>query len=475
MRNLCKPVSFPLRLATAASLVISAAVALTVGSREAAALPSFASQTGQPCTACHVGSYGPQLTPLGRSFKIGGYTRRGGTGWDSYVPLSAMVITSFNRTDAKFPDDQIPHHYNSNNNVSLDQISAFVAGGIGEHTGGFIQFTWSDIDNAKHLDNTDLRPYTTTLELMDRELRIGTTVNNGPTVQDPYNSTFAWGYPFVASGIAPTPAANVMLQSGLTGNTLGYTVCAWYDQSLYVEAGAYHTLSRWALGRIGNDFGIGSTRSPAPYARIAYEWNWNRQSAHVGGLFMRALVNPPTGDPFHTDGSMGADTYTDFAADASYQFLGDGTHIVVVQGIFTHEIQRLKGTTAMFNAANGTSFGPNSHLDQVRLNVSYWYQNTYGLTAAWQKTWGPANPVLYQPAELTGSNNSKPNSNAFIFEADWVPFGKADSPLAPFLNLKLGLQYVVYTQFNGGAHNYDGFGRNASGNNTLFLFAWLSF
>jgi hypothetical protein len=46
---------------------------------------------------------------------------------------------------------------------------------------------------------------------------------------------------------------------------------------------------------------------------------------------------------------------------------------------------------------------------------------------------------------------------------------------APFANLKLGAQYTAYTRFNGGTKNYDGFGRNATGNNTLFLFASLAF
>jgi hypothetical protein len=78
-------------------------------------------------------------------------------------------------------------------------------------------------------------------------------------------------------------------------------------------------------------------------------------------------------------------------------------------------------------------------------------------------------------SDVTGSANSKPNSNAFIFEADWVPFGKDTSLWRPFLNLKLGVQYTVYTQFNGGTTNYDGFGRNASDNNTLYMFAWLAF
>ena len=116
------------------------------------------------------------------------------------------------------------------------------------------------------------------------------------------------------------------------------------------------------------------------------------------------------------------------------------------------------------------------------MDASYWYQNTYGVTFAWQTTWGPANPVLYPGIDvtgaaipITGSANNKPNNNAFIIEADWMPFGKQDSWGSPWVNLKLGIQYTIYTQFNGGFKNYDGAGRNAGDNNTLFLFAWLAF
>jgi hypothetical protein len=149
---------------------------------------------------------------------------------------------------------------------------------------------------------------------------------------------------------------------------------------------------------------------------------------------------------------------------------------VTAQGIFTHEDQNLEGTTTAFNTANGTTFGPKSSLNQIRMNVSYWYRNTYGLTFGWQNTWGPATPALYTTGvNLTNSANGKPNSNAFIIEADWIPFGKEDSWLRPFANLKIGLQYTIYTHFNGGNADYDGFGRNASGNNTVFLYAWLAF
>ena len=60
----------------------------------ARAVPAFAEQTGQPCKACHVGGFGPELTPFGREFKLGGYTLR----THAAVPLSAMAIASWTHT-----------------------------------------------------------------------------------------------------------------------------------------------------------------------------------------------------------------------------------------------------------------------------------------------------------------------------------------------------------------------------------------
>ena len=458
------------------ALVLVAGGLLMLPGRPAHAIPAFAQQTGQPCVMCHIGSYGPQLTQFGRAFKIGGYTLSGGEGWQAQVPLSAMALSSFNNTANGVPADQVSHHYAANNNFALDQVSIFLAGRVSDHTGGFIQLTWSDIPNAANVDNVDLRPYTTTFDLGGKELRIGTTINNNPTVQDPYNSTYAWGFPYVGSQLAPGPTASTFLAaSAFAGNSIGVSVYAWYDQSLYLEAGLYNTLSPWTLARFGDDYGIGATNGVAPYLRAAYEWDWNGQEAHVGALFMHADVNPPNGVPFQTDGSMGRDHYTDYAIDGGYRFIGSGTHIVELQGIFTHEENDLGGTAAAFNGANGTTFGSKSSLNQINVNLAYWYKNTYGLTLGWQRIWGPANPVLYNPSELVGSNNNKPDSNAFIVEADWVPFGKDGSTLSPWLNLKLGVQYTLYTEFNGGTSNYDGFGRNASDNNTLYAFAWLAF
>ena len=442
--------------------------------RTAEAIPAFASQTGQPCTACHVGAFGPQLTPFGRAFKMGGYTQDGGEGLAAKIPLSAMILSSFNNSSTAWPSGSQPTEYGTNNNFAIDQVSLFLGGRITDWAGGFVQATYSGLQHSYHLDQVDVRPFTKAFDLHGSELRVGITVNNNPTVQDTFNTTFAWGYPYVFSGLTPAPnaAALPILVGGFANNAVGLTAYAWYDRSLYLEGGFYTTMNSALASRLGESYGPGATPGLAPYLRAAYEWNWNGQAAHVGGLFMAANVNPTTGAQ-STDGSMGQDSYVDYGFDGGYQFYGDGTHTVSLYGIYVHEDRTLNGT---FNAVNGSAAGSKSSVDHFRTEVSYWYQNTYGVTVAYQGIWGKANPAVFSDGNpVTNSANGKPTTDLFIFEADWVPFGKQDSWAAPFMNMKVGLQYTMYTMFNGASANYDGYGRNASANNTLYAYVWLMF
>lgn len=455
------------RVRHALFVACAACLALLLLHGPAKAVPSFAQQTGQPCSACHIGAFGPQLTPFGRAFKIGGYTQTGGQGLAAQIPLAGFVLGSFNATDKKQPTPPA-NDFGLNNNFALDQVSLFFAGRVTDYLGAFVQGTYSGVDKAFTLDNTDIR-LTTPLDLYGTELRIGSSINNGPTVQDPFNSTFAWSFPYASSALAPTPSAQPLLSGGLVGNSIGVTAYAWYDRSLYLEAGGYETYGPTLLSYTGTTYGPGATNTVSPYLRAAYEWNWNGQDAYVGTVFLSSNINPAIADRTAT-AAFGRNYFRDVAVDGGYQFLGDRTNIAGLYGIYIHENANLQ---ASFNM--GASSSTSSPLNQVRANVFYFYKNTYGLTLGWQNTWGQANPLLYAPAPVTGSANGKPNSNAFIIEADWIPFGKADSWGRPWANLKLGAQYTIYTRFNGGNQNYDGFGRNAMDNNTIYLYAWLAF
>src|SRR5476651_1462277 len=121
----------------AAAYFLAVGIALIgLSTGQAQAVPAFADQTGQPCSSCHVGGFGPQLTAFGRQFKILGYTVRA---QDYTVPVSAMAVMSYLHTSA----DQSPApHYSANDNMALDQVSLFLAGGINKNFGGFGQFTY---------------------------------------------------------------------------------------------------------------------------------------------------------------------------------------------------------------------------------------------------------------------------------------------------------------------------------------------
>lgn len=66
---------------------------------------------------------------------------------------------------------------------------------------------------------------------------------------------------------------------------------------------------------------------------------------------------------------------------------------------------------------------------------------------------------------MTGSITGSPNSDGLVSEIAY----------RPWWNVRLSLQYAAYTQFNGRSHDYNGTGRDAADNNTLFLLAWLAY
>src|SRR3979490_1583648 len=98
----------------------------------ASALPSYARQTGYPCVKCHVGGFGPQLTPYGIKFKINAYTESDHKGLK--IPVAAIVMTGFSHTKTDQASPPFPHSH-VNNNYELDQVSGFLAGRMTDDLG----------------------------------------------------------------------------------------------------------------------------------------------------------------------------------------------------------------------------------------------------------------------------------------------------------------------------------------------------
>lgn len=423
----------------------------------ATAVPAFAQQTGQPCQACHIGAFGPQLTPFGRHFKLAGYTLRAGS--EFTPPVSAMAIASFVHTQKDQAEPPAPH-YSTNDNTTLDEASIFLAGGVGEHFGGFAQVTYSGIDRAFAWDNLDLRAVDD-VNFLGSDVLLGLTLNNNPTIQDVWATLPGWGFPFTDSDLMPGPSAAPIVSDALAQNVLGLSAYAWWDNHVYTEFGLYNSLSTGFLKTVGVDPADTSEISDvAPYLRVAYQRDYGDQNFELGAFLLSADLFPGR------DKSTGrTDNYTDYGIDASYQYTGNAENIFTFNGRYVHETQNLGASQAL-----GGALGRNLGLDELNLNASYYYENTIGLSAGAFNIWGKRDPLFY-----ADNRTFSPNSSGFTFQIDATPFGGPNPLLGTRVNLRVGLQYVVYSQFNGASGNYDGLSHNASDNNTLRLFIWTAF
>ena len=439
------------------ALTLLSAFFAMFGSPDARALPSFAQQTGQPCQTCHVAGFGPQLTPFGRAFKLGGYTLEGPETDD--LPIAAMLVTSQTHTKKDQPEDAAPH-FGRNDNFSIQEASLFFAGRITDHVGAFAQATYSDNGGKLGLDNVDVR-YARTTTLGDQPAVFGISVNNNPGLSDTWNTLAAWRFPYMASELVPEIGAAPLIEGALEHSVVGASGYVFYDNHWYAELGGYASLSRSVLDKLNVD-DPGSLSGIAPYWRIAYSQDTKGLSWSIGAFGLDANLRP--------DRMPGpSDKYRDTGVDASLQLFDMGPHVVTVNGAYTHEHQN-RGATF----AGGGAQKRSGALDSTALNASYYYDNHYGLTVGRFMLRGSSDAVLFAPEAASGSRAGKPDSSGTILQADWTPFGAADSWHAPWANLRLGVQYTIYDKFNGASHDYDGFGRNASDNNTLFLFAWFA-
>ncbi len=424
-----------------------------VGFAESAwAVPSYARQTGYACVKCHVGAFGPQLTPYGIKFKINGYTETDHKGFK--IPLAAMVMAGFTHTEADIVPPPTPHT-NYNDNFNINQISVFVAGRVTDYLGGFAQITYDGVGHATAIDNVDLR-LVHDFVIAKTDVILGLSVNNNPGVSDPGNTLPAWYFPFIGTAlVSGTGDFSTLLNGGVSTAVAGLSAYAFINDSIYAEVGTYRALSpamqiKFGLGA-GNDIG---RIDDSIYWRLNYIKDMNTQAFSAGLVGLNASIQPE-----RIDGGP-VNRFRDIGLDASYQYLGDGRHNVAAYASYIREDQTRGDLFANAGADNLTG-----RLYEFRFNTSYYYEHTYGATIGRFSTHGTSDATLYGPS-------GSPDTSGTVLQIDWTPWGKEASWARPYANLRLGLQYTIYDKFDGASSNYDGNGRNASDNNTLFLFLW---
>jgi hypothetical protein len=442
-------------VASFAAVVIG--VGVLIKPPTASAVPSFARQTGQPCATCHTAF--PELTPFGRRFKLNGYTFGGGLTFEEAPPIAAMVIPTFTHT-ARNQDSEPAPGTSTNNNTILQQASVFYGGQIYGNLGALAQVTYDRATLHTFLDNTDVR-YADTAKFLGLDFIYGVDLNNNPTVQDVWNTTPAWSFPYIASTLAPAFAPpGTLIEGSLASKVVSTGVYTYWNDMLYLEVSAYQNLSTQVLRAFGEP-GIGdlSIGGAAPYWRAAFEYNLGDQSFEVGTFGLYANVLPSRIQGF------GFDQYLDIGFDAQYQYIGD-PHSVTVKITHINENQQLNSTFLQ-----GGSSNPHNTLESFKASADYVYDHTYSLTAAYFDVYGSADAGLYSATSLANS----PDGKGLIFDLAYLPFSKGGPAVWPWLNARIGISYTHYLEINGGVNNFDGAFHNASQNNTIFAYTWIAF
>jgi hypothetical protein len=435
-------------------LKIVMGLALVLSFRYAEAVPSFARQTGLSCNVCH--SNAPELTAFGREFKLRGYVlsdlkanERIGYANDllltKYIPLSFMILVSDTAFQNVAPSTQ-------NSSVGFpQQLSLFLAGGLASHFGALAQVTYSHSSNIFAMDNTDLR-YANRTALGSKTLDYGITLNNNPGVEDLWNSTPVWGFPWISSGSSVGSIASTLVDGSLGADVAGVGAYSMWNNHLYTAVTAYrseHEGGPAPLDGLNYQYNISGA---APYWRAAWQQTWGANYLMVGTYGL--AVNS---HPYSITGPV--DRYLDPSLDFQYE-RPFGANLLDAHGTWIHESSNLGATFAA-----GGADAVHHNLNTFKLDSTYHWSNKYSATGALFATTGTADSLLYASAPVTGSFSGSPNTSGYIMQFGYWPVQ----------NIDIDVNYTGYTKFNGSSSNYDGTNRNAADNNTVYMALWIIF
>jgi hypothetical protein len=316
--------------------------------------------------------------------------------------------------------------------------------------------------------------YVDSFKLFDKDAYWGVTVNNAPTVQDVWNTTPAFGWPQATSAVAPAftpPGTRIEGGWGLPA-IFGAGGYVFWNDMLYAELTAYSGVSKTVSEALGDQPGETPDVSQGvqPYWRLAFEPHWGDHYLMIGTFGMYGQIVPQSAFGF------GADTYTDIGFDSQYQYDGDKFSVTVKLTDIV-ELQRLSAS-----AANGFASNTNDRLNSFKANASFVWDHTYSLGGGYFNVSGTKDCLVYGGSSCATpgvSATSSPNGDGLIGDVAWLPFSHGSPGLYSSYNARLGVQYTHYLHLYGGTDNFDGSGlgamHNASGNDTLLLYAWLMF
>ena len=351
-------------------------------------------------------------------------------------PIAMMAIAGFTHTQADQPPPTAP--YSANDNVVVSPLSFFWGGAITDHIGAFAQVTYNappvggfgTDPFAAHTwtwDNTDIR-YADSTSVGNFAVTYGITANNNPTVQDPWNTTPAWAFPYAASTLGPGFGPTTIIDGAFAAHVGSVGAYAYVNDVLYLEATAYHTLDPNTQNDLGTDpFNAPGLFDVAPYWRVAFEPHWGNNWLEVGTFGMAADVHPWTmAGTTDTTTFPQTDKYTDIGFDTQYQYQGDN-YWFTLRGSYIHEYQKLDASFL-----NGFAVNPTDTLNEARAyaSLAYGNDNRVVLTGQYFNSWGSSRPgpVRSAPTSVRTPTVGSPRSPIFRSSAAMRRDGHGSTP-----------------------------------------------
>jgi hypothetical protein len=491
---------------------------LMLAAPPARAVPPFARQTGLACEACH--TMPPELTAFGRRFKLSGYTlttrpplvndvddHKKNTLWLTDLPgIAVLAQIGYDHYDRAPPDTGAPYpaHAQSDTFQFPDQFSLVYAGAVTDKVGAWLQLTYNGQGGSVGVDNIDIRYSDHTF---DNKWLWGVTANNYVTFQDVWNGFGSYAIPnfntvtLWSGGVGGAGLSGPIINSFGPGIVAGVGAYGFYNDSLYFELSAYH--SSFAGGGTpttdSTNLGVngGALDRFAPYARVAYEYDWGYHSATIGATGMYVNWIPSNGyisaqqtlaanaaavaagtpgtppyTPSQTFNPGAVNRYTDLSVDWQYQYNGQH-NIFGFLGHLVHERQQNSDqlTAATFSGLQGGPIYSNATdtLTQFQATAEYFRDRRYGGLVSFTRTTGTTDV-------LANGGDGSPANQFEVFELDYVPW----------LNFRFILQYNAYQVVannqnpfnlaNGRFPNSPGFPNvKASDNNTWVLGLWMDY
>ena len=263
-------------------------------------------------------------------------------------------------------------------------------------------------------------------------------------MSDPWNTAPAWmqyvppgspgAYSFVDAN-APYPG------TASDGGVAGLTAYVLWNKSIYGEVGFYRTadnLLSFMTAGTPDEEKTHLQGSNNPYWRLAYTHEWGPSNIMLGTSGMIAHVFDGSTKP--SDQRVPA--YRD-------DRVGYPVSIPPHPHTVTAQFAYMKMTVD--DSANGEGGTGIDKPVVLRGKLSYVYQAKYGGGLSY--------------FNQTDARDSTQETRGLTYELFWTPVQYA----------RVGAQYTVYDKYGGASNNYDGFGRNASDNDTLFLYVWAAY